>query len=211
MSIWIQVVFTIVLGIYSAVLLLFDIFVSQEYARNFFTDIEGPVKFYAINTTLSVFLLWATALIFVVNFLLIKDHNQQKTERNFYLSQVLIFGMLGFDDRFLVHEWFGTKLHIDDSLILLGIGLVQVIILATWGRMFLRKPYIIYLGLGAISFLVMVIVDGLVPDKMAGRLALEDLAKTWGGAFLFLFAWQICIDKINILKKDTLELHGGEN
>ena len=209
MSFWIQVVFIIILGIYSAVLFLVEITISQEYARNFFTDIEGPARFYAINTTLSMFLLWATALIFIVNLLLIQEHNQQKTERNFYLSQIMIFGLLGFDDRFLVHEWFGNKLHIDDSLILFGISLVQVIILVTWGRMFLRKPYIIYLGLGAISFLIMVLVDGLFPDKMTGRLALEDLAKTWGGAFLFLFAWQICIDKIDLLKRDSLEPHGG--
>ncbi|EDN67522.1 membrane protein [Beggiatoa sp. PS] len=49
---------------YSIGLLLIEWQTSQLYVRQFVTDIQGDVFFYAINTTVSVFLLWATALLF---------------------------------------------------------------------------------------------------------------------------------------------------
>ena len=56
----------LVLVIYSVVLLAIEWNHSQEFVRNYFTDIVGPDRFYAINTTLCVFLLGGTALLFLV-------------------------------------------------------------------------------------------------------------------------------------------------
>lgn len=57
-----------------------------------------------------------------------------------------------------------------------------------------------YLAAAAFFFAAMVLIDGLVPREAVPRLSLEDLSKTWGGAFLFLFAWSTCRDKIPALK-----------
>ena len=51
---------------YSLALVGIEWCTSQDYVRNFVCDIDGPVPFYAVNTTLSVFLLWATALLFAI-------------------------------------------------------------------------------------------------------------------------------------------------
>ena len=58
----------ILLAVYSVVLIVIEWQTSQPYVRQFFTDIKGDVFFYAINTTFSVFLLWATALLFGICF-----------------------------------------------------------------------------------------------------------------------------------------------
>jgi hypothetical protein len=42
-----------------------------------------------------------------------------------------------------------------------------------------------------LSFLVMTVVDGVVPAERVLRLSVEDLSKTWGGFFLFLFGWEM--------------------
>ena len=49
---------------YTGALLSIEYRFGQDYVRNYFTDIKGPVRFYAVNTTLSAFLLWAIALLF---------------------------------------------------------------------------------------------------------------------------------------------------
>ena len=54
------------LGLYSVALIGIELCTSQDYVRHYVSDVEGPVRFYAVNTTLSVFLLWATALLFGV-------------------------------------------------------------------------------------------------------------------------------------------------
>jgi hypothetical protein len=78
-------IWLVLLGIYSIVLIVIEILVSQEFVRNFFTDITGPVPFYAINTSLSVFLLLATVLTFAVCLICIEGDEQSKTlQRQFY-------------------------------------------------------------------------------------------------------------------------------
>ena len=39
----------------------------------------------------------------------------------------------------------------------------------------------------------MVGIDALCPSAMRGRLAMEDLSKTWGSVFLLVYAWQYCM------------------
>ena len=190
----------IMLSIYSAVLIMIEVWISQDFARNFFTDITGPVRFYAINTTISVFLLWSTALIFAI-IVCLEDSKQKRDDRNFYLSQILIFAFLGFDDRFLVHEWLGVVLGFNDALILLSVGIMEVVLLLTLGNLRQqRKRTRYYIYLAAFFFILMIVIDGLLPREIVPRLSIEDLAKTWAAAFLFLFSWGICYEKINALK-----------
>ncbi|MCP4210963.1 MAG: hypothetical protein GY764_05730, partial [Halieaceae bacterium] len=56
-----------VLVIYSLVMLAIEANTSQAFVRNYFSDIEGEAPFYGINTSISVFFLWATALLFVIS------------------------------------------------------------------------------------------------------------------------------------------------
>ncbi len=77
------------LAVYSVVLIGVELNTSQDYVRNFFTDIDGPVPFYAVNTTLSVFFLWATALVFAI--CVACTHGLPDMDRIhwFFISQVL--------------------------------------------------------------------------------------------------------------------------
>jgi len=230
----------LLVAVYSIGLLLIEWQTSQLYVRQFVTDIQGDVFFYAINTTVSVFLLWATALLFGLclfcfreqerkispkpNFSSISgtplegDGNktgvlegisisnilskiQQRQDYFFYLSQILIFIYLGFDERFLFHETIGWWLGRNDAYLLLGLGFVEIGLLVWLGNLS-QKPkkarYFLYSA--AIFFGIMVVIDALFPSKMVLRLSLEELTKLWADICLFLFAWEILIHQIRQLK-----------
>lgn len=118
---------------YSIFLLCVEWQTSQEFVRHFMTDIEGPVPFYAINTTISTFLLWASALLFAVCLMCAEEANAAIKEKWFFLSQVLIFGFLGCDDRFRFHETLAGELRIGDHFVLLTIAVVEVLCLLSLG------------------------------------------------------------------------------
>jgi hypothetical protein len=218
----------VLLTVYSVVLMVIEWQTSQSYVRQFFTDIEGEVFFYAINTTFSVFLLWATALLFGVCLLCIhiERHFQplsspsQSTNRCpfpiqslmfwkfsstaavkedqqcqaywFYLSQVIMFAYLGFDERFLIHETVGLWLGRNDAYLILGLGLVEIGLLVWLGNLS-QKPktarYFLYSA--AVFFAIMVVIDAKFPSQMVLRLSLEELTKLWADVCLLLFAWKI--------------------
>jgi hypothetical protein len=191
----------ILLIIYSTVLMFVEIKTSQDFVRNFFTDIQGDVPFYAINTTLTVFLLWATSLMFQVNLALSPIEKINASQVNFYRSQACFFCYLGFDERLLIHERIGYFLGINDALVILSLGVIELIFIAGWGNY--QKWSIAtraYLLKAAICFSLMVVMDGAFPQDMVLRLSLEDLAKTWANVFLFLFSWSIFSDKLTVFK-----------
>lgn len=202
---WVRWAGIAALGAYSVALIAVEVRISQDFARYFFTDITGPVRFYAVNTTLSAFLLWSAALVFAGCFVCTRDDGRHTTERAFYLSQVLVFGLLGFDDRFLVHEALGAKLGFSDSLILFGVGALEVGLLITLGGLAgaHRGRDRRYLYIAAFFFALMVAIDGLLPKEMVPRLSLEDLSKTWASALLFVFACRIFYDRVNDLKGEV--------
>ena len=190
------------LAIYSGALIRMEMSVSQDYVRYYFTDITGPVRFYAVNTTISVFLLWSTAVIFTVCILCLEQSVETGNERKFYLSQILIFGFLGFDDRFQIHEWLGSRLGIEDALIILALAIVELLLLLTLGKLTERpKGTRYYIYLAALFLGLMILIDGWVPRELVPRLSLEDLSKTWATVFIFLFAWSICAEKIATLRR----------
>jgi hypothetical protein len=211
---WVLGLGTLALGAYSATLIAVEVRVSQDFADYFFTDITGPVRFYAVNTTLAVFLLWSAALIFAACYVCTHADGRHKKERAFYLTQILVFGYLGFDDRFLIHEWLGGRLRkvgleLNDATILIGIGALEVVLLLTLGELMgtRLKRNRRYVYLAALFFALMVAIDSLVSPELIPRLSLEDLSKTWASAFLFMFAWSIYYDKITALKREARPKH----
>lgn len=198
---WMQRVGFIGFGIYTLGLLALEVATSQAYVRNYFAEITGPVRFYAVNTTLTVFIVWAAALMFAVSLTCLKPG--QVKPQLFYLSQILILAYLGFDDRFLIHEWLIPRLGISDALYFIGLGVVEIILLVTLGDLFQQRPKVRrYLYLAALCFGLMVVIDtdALVPPDMVLRLASEDLAKLWAGIFIFMFSWEQCQAHIQALK-----------
>lgn len=190
------------LGLYSLSLVYLEFTVSQEYVRRFVDDITGPSRFYAINTTLCVFLEWGTALLFGVCAVAARSGEKWNREIPFYYSQIAVFAYLGLDDRFRIHEMIGSKFGFNDALVILALGLIEAAFLLAWGRIWERSRRLKTLFLAAgICFSIMVIIDGLVPRDLIPRLTVEKLSKTWGAVFLFLFAWESLNEKLEILRQ----------
>ncbi len=180
----------IALAGYSLVLMSVELGTSQDFVRHFFTDIEGPVPFFAVNTTLSVFLLWSTALLFLVCFAVLGQGVVSKRLRWFYASQVAVFAFLGFDDRFKVHERVGAWFDMGDHYLLIAVAVAQCGFLTILGgRRVLHGASLKCLGLASVLFAVMLVIDAKFPHDLVLRLSLEDLAKTWACLFFLLFAW----------------------
>jgi hypothetical protein len=187
--------------------MVIEIQTSQDFVRHFFTDINGPVPFYAINTTLSVFLQWSTAMVFAICLYFVKDNPEGKRERHFFLSQIVMFTYLGLDDRFVLHERIEPHFGWDGGLLLLVIGAAQVAILMTIGQFgsmpaSMKKKIVAAAGL----FAVMLSLDMVLPQEMLLRLSIEDLCKTWASFLLLAFAWEICTGKIQRLKNNSAPL-----
>jgi hypothetical protein len=185
--------------LYSLVLMIVELRTSQEFVRNFFTDIDGPVPFFAINTTLSVFLLWSTALMFLVCIACGKNRTSSFVSRRFFVTQMILFGYLGADDRFKLHEHLGWWLSVPDHFILITVAAIEIILLVTIGRHLLTSRALTFLMLACAFFAVMIVIDAWVPHDLLLRLTLEDLSKTWSALFFFMFSWSVfeqCLDDL---------------
>jgi hypothetical protein len=186
--------------LYSLSLLWIEWQFSQSGVRLYVTDIKGDVFLYAINTTLNMSLLWGTALLFLVSLQCI-DKYKEKMFFYFALSQIVLFVYLGFDERFLIHELAGRILEVNDAYLLLLIGCAEAVILVVIGQLSQKSPKtLLFLGLASVLFLIMILIDAKFPAKMQFRLSFEELTKLWASLFLFLFAWEILIQKIQALK-----------
>ena len=185
------------LGIYSVALIGIELFTSQDYVRHYVSDVEGPVRFYAVNTTLSVFLLWATALLFGVGLWCAAGANQSLRTRMFLVTQIAVFAWLGLDDRFRIHEYIGEHLGIGDHYVLLLVGFVEIVCLIAlgWDIVFQRRV-LIWLGAASLFFMVMLVFDAAVPHDALLRLSVEDVAKTWAAMCFCLFAWNVLSQEI---------------
>ena len=178
--------------LYSLTLITIEWQTSQDFVRQFVTDLgQHEILFYGINTSFSVFLLWATALLFGICLLYVDKVKQQK-DYLFYLSQVIMFAYLGFDDRFLIHESIGQWLGRNDAYLILGLGFIEIGLLVWLGNLRQKtKAARFFLYSAAIFFAMMVVIDAQFPSKMLLRLSLEELTKLWADICLALFAWEI--------------------
>lgn len=189
---------TVALALYSITIAVIEWRTSQFHVRSYLGDIttdDGPlpddVDFYLVNTTLSVFLLWTTALVFLITTQCITPTMENIRYRRFLWSQVVVFVYLGFDDRFQVHEKVAFRVgDIPDDFVVGVVGLVEIGLLVAFARSvgFVGRTRRWLIG-AAVATMIMFVIDGYAPDDMRLRLSVEDLAKVWAGWFLVLFAW----------------------
>jgi len=183
---WLGMGMIAALAIYSIAMLVFEWNHSQDEVRIYLSDIIGEERFYAVNTTICVTLLASTALLFIVALRLLGPVALLNTVRLFFVSQILVFGYLAFDDRFRVHEWLGEKLETADHYYLLLVAAAEFLFLLTIGRSQIQRGKSrLWLTLAAAFFVLMIGVDALAPEDGFLRLSIEDLAKTWGCFFSF--------------------------
>lgn len=113
----------------------------------------------------------------------------------FQYSQVIFFLYLASDERLLIHEKTAAVLGMNDSFLILGLGLVELALLFFFGEV-VKQPWRLKGWLLPVCafFGLMVFVDAFLPERMPGRLALEDLSKIWAIVFLLIYAWKYCMD-----------------
>ncbi|MCP4171981.1 MAG: hypothetical protein GY758_14545 [Fuerstiella sp.] len=185
------------LATYSIVLAVIELATSQDYVRQFFTDISGDVPFYAVNTSLSVFLLWGTALLFLVCLSVTPNTEATRTRRWFFAGQAAAFTYLGLDDRFMFHETLGRWFDVGDHYILAVVAVAQLSMLAVWGRQVVSRRGWHRLSAAAAFFALMIVFDAAVPHMALLRLTIEDIAKTWACFFFHLYGWETLLTHLN--------------
>ena len=193
MKLKLLIIACLTLILYSLTLMYAEWNSSQEAIRPYFADIRGPVPLFAINTSLSTFLLWGTSLLFFVT-LTFTPSSAAIKQKLFLFSQTIVFAYLGLDDRFMLHERFSGKLGVpDDNYVLLMIGGVNALALFFLGRAYLiNLRTLVPLLFAGGFFALMTYVDGFFPyHDMVLRLSVEDLLKVWSGFSFLIFGWTV--------------------
>ena len=192
------------LAVYSASLIWVDVQLGQDHVRGFFSDIvtgsDYPLPyraFFGINTTLTVVMLMGSSFFFAVCIGCSAQKGTRHRALLFQWSQVVFFLYLACDERLLIHEKMAAVLGMNDSFLILGLGLIELALLFFVGEV-IKQPWRLKRWLLPVCafFGLMVFVDAFLPERMSGRLALEDLSKTWAIVFLLIYAWQYCMDWI---------------
>ena len=210
--------FFALLAVYSAVLIALEFNTSQDYIRHYFSDIEGPRPFFAINTTLSTFLLAGGAMLLA--FTASAGHRPISGRLGLFLwSQAGMLGFLAFDDRFQLHEALAYRIGIGDHFIMATWALIEAVLLLSLARL-AEIPFRAFMlvAIGGAFFAVMMVFDAIVPHDMVLRLSLEDIAKSWAAALFFAGCWvlarfhlgfsqnvQTLADRIGPLMRYTLQ------
>ena len=197
----------VTLVVYSTIMICINWFWPASCVRYFLTDIVSSsaeyefLPLYAVNTSLSVFLLWAGAVLFMMAWRCLPAEECGGREETFLVSQMLIFFYLGCDDRFLIHEGLSDTLGMKDALFFGALGLLELFFLLRFGRLFSRsRKIMIDVILAGFFFGIMFLADVVMPYRMKMHLSIEDIAKLWSAVFLFKFAWDTCSEKIERLK-----------
>jgi hypothetical protein len=200
------------LGVYTLVVAAVEFFISPTAVRHFLTDIVstcpdyGHLPFFAINTSLSAFFLWAGAVLFLVAWRCLTPAETGGREELFLFSQVVIFFYLGCDDLFIMHEGLSDQLGFKDWMFFGILGCLEAAALLFWGRIFCRgRKALLDIVLAGGFFTLMLMVDTVLPYGFPMHLSIEDLAKLWSAFFLFKFAWDTCAEKIDCLKGNQIE------
>lgn len=201
---WIRIILFSLLVLYSVALIWMDVQLGQNYVRGIFSDIitgtDHPLPyraFFGLNTTLVVVMLMGAALLFSVSARCSARQGVRGRVLFFQGSQIIFFIYLACDERLLIHEKMASLLGVNDAFLILGLGLVELLLLFSAGEI-IKQPWKLKAGVFSAGafFGLMVLIDALGPECMDGRLALEDLAKTWAVAFLLIYAWEYCLDWI---------------
>jgi hypothetical protein len=201
----VQYFFAFLLIVYSLTLIITQVNTSEDYVRQYFTDIKGDVAFYAVNTSISAFLLAATGLVFVLC-IPIMNEKTLASERIFIYTQIFVFFYLAIDDRFQIHDAKGLPFR--GEYLFLLVGFIEGVVLLFYAKILeqdwkIKRP----LFVAAVLFCIMFVID-IYGDKMHLylRLSFEDLCKTWANVFFFLFSYQVFLEKLNALKRKTVPM-----
>ena len=186
---------------YSALMLWIEGTTSQEYVRRYFTDIGRPTKegffaaptgdtvFYAVNTSLSSFLLGAAAVLML--FAAFANRDRWTRRETLYVIQGAIFMWLSLDDRFMFHEHLGALLRIPSTFILMAALTINLgAYLLLFRSAYFNSRMAFLLVSAGVAFVFMMICDVILPHEMYLRLSLEDLSKVWAGFAFLSFAWE---------------------
>ena len=116
----------------------------------------------------------------------------------------MMFVYFALDELFMIHELAGLRFGFNDAFMILGLGIVEVILIVGIGepRAMGRRGKRL-LGAGVVLFLCMWVIDAFAAKRAFLRLSLEDLFKLWAIVFFFLWALQICRDRIDDLKRGS--------
>lgn len=194
-----------VMIMYTLGILILSLINFEGWVMPLYEDIYGPSYLFALNTTLTMFFLWASAILFIVN-VMVESMLENRTRKIiFYLSQTIIFFYLGFDDRFRIHEGIGDILFFDDAYVIIILGIIEFLILVFYEKI-LRQPLIRwrYLLIAGILFVIMAVADlKSLPLEEYGinDTLIEDIPKTWAGFFLMLYPVDILLFRIRELKE----------
>lgn len=178
------------LAAYSVLLLMVEASTSQDYVRHYFSDIEDGRPFFAINTSLSMMLLVAGAVLLA--FAAALQKSAPAMSRWFLWSQVGMLCFLAFDDRFQLHEALAYRIGLADHFIMAAWAAIEIVLilsLARLERISVQSFAFVFAGGGC--FVVMMLFDALMPHDMIMRLSIEDLAKSWAAALFFAGAWSL--------------------
>lgn len=182
-------IFFAILLIYSVVLVITEARTSQDFIRHYFSDIEGPRPFFAVNTTLSSFLLAGAAMLLGFAATSGREELAPRT-RAFLWSQAGMLSFLAFDDRFQLHEALAYRVGIGDHFIMAAWALIEAaLILMLARRIDIPLRAALLVAGGVIFFGVMMVFDAIVPHDMILRLSIEDLAKSWAAALFLAGSW----------------------
>ena len=182
----------LLLTVYSVIIIMLEMQFGQTYVRQYLSDIEGDVVFFAVNTTLTTVFLVLIAYNFIL--CLIFHGKEKRMDQKLFLflvCQSLLFLFLAMDERFMIHERIGYYLGFNDAYLLASIGIFELALLFSfeqlrWQRTL--KTYALYLG--GFFFGIMILIDAFGATNAVLRLSFEDLAKTWAIFFLFIYSFE---------------------
>ena len=195
------VLFALLTG-YTGILIYTEARFSQDFVRNYFSDVIGPRPFYAVNSVFSLCLMFCTAVIFLINFIMADGLRGRGKAPLFYATQVVMFVYLATDELCMIHELVGLRFGLNDAFIVLAMGIAELFLIAGIGElrtMGSRARRLLYTAV--VLFVFMWFIDAFAAKRAFLRLSFEDLSKLWAIVFFFMWALQICRDRIDDLKR----------
>ena len=124
-----KLILLVALILYTFLILFIEYTQGQEVVRHYVSDVKGEVPFYAVNTTLTTIILVLTAYNFGLVFLKLDLKNKQYGRIPlFVLTQIFVFALLAFDDRFMLHETIRKQFQVSDSLLHVVILIIEIIV-----------------------------------------------------------------------------------
>lgn len=183
-----RIILPLGLALYSATLMTIEWQTSQDYVRQYFTDIKGGVFFYAVNTTMSSSLLAGAGLLFLFTGLCAVQSKRQKL---LFVGQALFCLWSAFDDRFFIHETVASALGTGDGYLMASVALLNCALYLVFFRPAdFNLTMAVRLILAAGFYFIMLLFDTSMPERMLWRLSVEDLCKSWAALMFLALGWE---------------------